>query len=846
MKRILLNRMLSVFALWSLSVFALADNAPSFPNAAQSATDMSVKYLGQIFGAVPGVLTGSGSGLMGKLFLVFNQGIMVVAFVYLLFNIAQVIMHHGMEAQASSKYSFAKIFFRIAIGLALLVPSSTTGYSAIQDLMMKVVVEGTKLADLTWNQALDYMQGGGMIYSPPTGTNQLTNMQDITDSNYIQIARLGSSSNPRQGLVNTLFKDEVCMYLSTDYNKKNKSTDQVITQGAKGAYSMIPVQPKMAANGTSLVAGTGAVYFPGYGDATNYTSNIDTPAQTAHSCGSISIDSATLASAGANQLQYQQAFSAAYQMALDIQPLAKAQANRINSGNVSSGLSAASGGKWLAQSILEYINLMKPVASFQATSGSSKKGEFFTEAKAEGWFNAGGFYWDLSRWNDSLANSTGEPAKLIPLIPKVTYPSEINDKITSADNTLGGNGSSDIWGSGYRQIEKSIVQTNSGNASGQGIGHKINRANSQSHHFVYDTGGIDFASIIQDSLRGVMSAAMGASVSKSAYDPLVMVQNVGKSCLSAAGNIWKKSISWAVGLSAVMGVCDSANPGGAIMNSMMSWMMPMWTAVSGGLFAAGFLLTFYAPLYPYLLFLFGVIGWLLAVIEAMIAAPLVCFGMTHPEGHDFMGRAEQALMLALSVFLRPALMVIGFLAGMLLTYVGFAFVNTVLGRVLVTAFGNPDAVTQTSGATYSPISGVWTVIAGSPGAHGQNDHFTGHDFSDFLLIPLLLVAYGMIVIEVVNQCFSAIHVVPDQVLRWIGGPVQQDTSEQHAGAVKGAMQGAAQKAGELGASGSQGMGKTGGAGAKAGVAGGKAGAGAGIKALNSGGDVGGAGGAGEE
>ncbi|MDF1760994.1 MAG: DotA/TraY family protein [Coxiellaceae bacterium] len=839
MKRVLLSRVIALFSLWGFAALAFADNAPSFPNSTQSATDMSVKYLGQIFGSVPGVLTGSGSGLMGQLFLVFNQGIMVVAFVYLMFNIAQIMMQYGMSPQGQTRINAAMTVFRVAIGLALLVPMSTTGYSAIQDVMMKVVVEGTKLADLTWNQALDYLQNGGVLYSPAGGSNQLTDISELSKYNYIQQAQLGQT-HPRNSLANTLFKDEVCMFVSNHYNQKNKSTDPVAAQGAKGTYSMVPVQPTMSADGTSLAAGTGAVYFPGYGDKPLLGDADPTTGYAGHqSCGSISVDGATLKASDATQMQYQQAFAAIYQMALDMQPLAKAQAKRVSTGNVSAGLSATAGGKWLSQSILQYVNLMKPVAAHQASTSQTQKGKFFTLAKDEGWFNAGGFYWDLSRWNDALASS-GTPVALVPLLPAITYPSKISDLITSADNTLGGNGITDIWGNGYQQIQNSI-SANASNDPMSGSSHDIGgKANWVFPHSVtFDTGGIDFASIMQNALRGVVNQVETSldPSNPTSYDPLVMVQQLGVHCLSAAGDIWVKTIGWSVSLSAVMGVCDAASPGPTIMKAMMSWLMPIWTMVATSLFAAGFMLAFYAPLYPYLLFLFGVIGWLLSVVEAMIAAPLVCFGMTHPEGHDFMGRADQALMLALGVFLRPALMVIGFLAGLLMTYVGYTFVNTVLGRVFVSAFG--DSTVADPQSQYTPMGGAWAVIAGGPHARGQNSHFTGHDFSDFLLVPLLLVAYGMIVIEVVNQCFSAIHVVPDQVLRWIGGPVQQDTTEQRAGAVKGAMSSASQQAGQLGSTGvkaaSEGMGGM----AQTGTSLLKAGGQAGLKKLNSKGDDGG-------
>ena len=69
--------------------------------------------------------------------------------------------------------------------------------------------------------------------------------------------------------------------------------------------------------------------------------------------------------------------------------------------------------------------------------------------------------------------------------------------------------------------------------------------------------------------------------------------------------------------------------------------MPLGTALVTVLFGCGILLGVYLPFLPYLLFLFGVMGWLIAVIEAMVAAPLVAMGVTHPEGHDLLGRVSK-------------------------------------------------------------------------------------------------------------------------------------------------------------------------------------------------------------
>ncbi len=59
-------------------------------------------------------------------------------------------------------------------------------------------------------------------------------------------------------------------------------------------------------------------------------------------------------------------------------------------------------------------------------------------------------------------------------------------------------------------------------------------------------------------------------------------------------------------------------------------------------FSLGIFLGYYLPLYPYMLFTFGVIGWIIIVIEAMVAAPLVAMGITIRKAMTFWaGRRKQ-------------------------------------------------------------------------------------------------------------------------------------------------------------------------------------------------------------
>ena len=172
-------------------------------------------------------------------------------------------------------------------------------------------------------------------------------------------------------------------------------------------------------------------------------------------------------------------------------------------------------------------------------------------------------------------------------------------------------------------------------------------------------------------------------------------------------------------------------------------------------FVQGCILAIYIPMVPFIIFTFTAIGWFIAVIEAMIAAPLVALGMTHPEGHDLMGKSEQAIMLLLNVFLRPILMIIGLIGGMILSYVALTILDK--GFVII-----------------------------------LRQYFKGL----FAFMAVFSIYCGL-AMTLVHVCYALIYQIPDRVMRWIGlqteagGQAQQALQE-----AKGAYEKQVTSAGE--------------------------------------------------
>lgn len=177
--------------------------------------------------------------------------------------------------------------------------------------------------------------------------------------------------------------------------------------------------------------------------------------------------------------------------------------------------------------------------------------------------------------------------------------------------------------------------------------------------------------------------------------------------------------------------------------------LPLGSAVAAILFTQGVMLGVYLPFLAFLLYVFGVIGWLVAVVEAMVAAPLVALGITHPEGHDLFGQAESGLMLLLGVFLRPVAMIMGLFLAISLSQVALKLVNYGFLYVLL------DYFTNMTGTDISVIGGdMQTKVV--------------------LMCTIgLFIVYSFITYSVLEMSFSLIYQIPDRILRWIGGPEQQ-------------------------------------------------------------------------
>lgn len=194
--------------------------------------------------------------------------------------------------------------------------------------------------------------------------------------------------------------------------------------------------------------------------------------------------------------------------------------------------------------------------------------------------------------------------------------------------------------------------------------------------------------------------------------------------------------------------------------------VPFSTTIASIFFVAGVMLAIYIPFVPFMIFTFSVVGWVIAVIEAMLAAPLIALGVTHPQGHDLLGKSEQSVILLLSVFVRPAAILIGFIASVFLMYVAWILLNT--GFMI-------------SFASYLEVLPT----------------LNGFVLNWFVFLGICLL-YIYIIMGLVNQVFGLTYHVPEKLMRWIGLAPEVTGVSQMLGQVQQGVQGGFSQASEAG------------------------------------------------
>jgi conjugal transfer/type IV secretion protein DotA/TraY len=401
-----------------------------------------------------------------------------------------------------------------------------------------------------------------------------------------------------------------------------------------------------------------------------------------------------------------------------------AQINGLGSGfSLKDGRELALAADRYAYEVTPYL---ERVSDHEAERLNSDLAEFKEAASSAGWISAGAYYWNISRLNERARRSLYRGAEFSEGGGIMFLEGEVLEDFQAVMGRLerylsGAFAPERSSGAGRPMSEFPSGAWFSEKMEGALGKYGLNRLVSQLRQGdpVATMSSLgSFLVSASEVVIGARAAAMGGAYA------------IGETSSSAAGQI----------ASVFTGSASSA-AAGAAQGAVMA-LGPYMLLLSVMLISYGFFLAYFLPALPFILWMSGVLGWLVLVVEGIAAAPLWVAAHALPEGEGLAGNAgRQGYLIFLGILLRPPLMVFGFLVAMaLVTAVGriIGFVFSVFGFAFLTE-------------TFAGISG-------------------------FMAFSVIL---GAVVVTAVWKLFGLMSSLPDRVVSWIGGhvPAQNEKSE---------------------------------------------------------------------
>ncbi len=182
--------------------------------------------------------------------------------------------------------------------------------------------------------------------------------------------------------------------------------------------------------------------------------------------------------------------------------------------------------------------------------------------------------------------------------------------------------------------------------------------------------------------------------------------------------------------------------GGAVISAFFSSLGGVfWFLLTLGLML-GVVLFYVMPLMPFMYFFFSVVNWVIEVAEAFVSMPLFALAHLRIDGDGLPGQtAYQGWLLLFGILVRPILIVLGLIVGLLIFNAGSYYLNQIF-KYAVFAY-NPDASNAAGALSFENMSGFGLIV--------------------------YTILYVYLVYMLANTSFKLIDEIPDKLLRWVGG-----------------------------------------------------------------------------
>lgn len=659
------------------------------------ATDKSMQYLGMVFGGVGSLpIQATGNPLFSTMVYIFNQIVFACAIVIILVTTVIGTINTAQEGEAlGKKWSSIWIPARAGIGIYLLLPS-VGGYNWIQITVMWFIVQGVGAANALWRQAIESNQSQGSLVAD-------TRQADL---------------NNAVGTVAAIFKNVVCMkklndMVLDDPNVARNMGNQFITTTQASDFSSVSFGRENPAPGEAPLCGTVTVPDVGSNPITGKSDPTDPVVQ-----------------------ERRQAFvNAIILSAQALEPSAvEALNNDSSTWNFSSNwVSAARALQGATQSVSQTFSSLNDVNQ---------------KAIIDGWIHAGAYYFQLVATGvyKDVEVSLGGASMNVPSLNTILGQSTATQLINAV------NGATTNY-QAYVQNDPNLEPISPAEAVEGGIIPIQTGAPSG------EISGV-FNAIFGSSFFSDQASKLGAQITTGCLsgstdpnqqlgDPVTCMASFGAGMASTAEVVFWSALVAIFLMWLVTSIMECVQPVANTFNFLLSIVIPIASLMLMLIWAAGISLALYVPMIPFLVFTFASLSWIILVIEAMLGAPLIALTLIIPS-EDEIGKAGHAIVILLGLFLRPALMILGFIFGQKLLMVAIGMLN----------FG----FAGTMGMTLSTGVGPFGFIT-------------------------IIMLYSGIAVGLVHEAFSLIYVLPDKVLRWMGAAGEGGEAGQHVKELEGSM-----------------------------------------------------------
>lgn len=645
---------------------------------------------------------------LAKVMTILNSGVLLIGGILAAYTLIAGTMATAHDGEMlGKKWSSMWLPVRTALGTAMILPAAG-GFCAAQVAVLWLIHQGVGLADTMWNTYASNPADGAVI---------------TTSASYQDLDRLAK----------TAFINNVCMIKAQQLWDKSFADGNY---GTKPQFSMDGGKP-------DSISGLMAYNYGAQNGSNEMSSNAMVSSK---ACGTIVIDNPKGAAQAKTNLQMAAyaGMSGAVYLPKDISSQVDAitQAHMTQFGSLDNAM-ASLASQYVANNNIDiqagingavdsYVsNIDKSVRS--AFANGKQWDDFKQNIMSDGWFMAGAWSMKLIRVQDAINNA----AHKLPVAKDGT--------LSYADIYKGNKTLANIMD----KVAQDMAKTTSASRFANGIDRQLKTKNDEEATPDNNNGAEDSSKFVASlkeeankSISGAMSSFLASSVingrkqgellsfstdttaaNLQAINPLLAVKGLGDAITLAGWTLFGSAAAVGAGLGAWTSVTASWISGmfGA-MTIVMPIVIPLWIA--------GDTLAVVIPMLPYVMW-FGVcVGWMILCLEAVIAAPLWVVVHLHPDGDGVVGRGGAGYGLVLSLTLRPALMVIGLIAAYTML--------PVLGGI----------VNETFSGAFGMISSTGTV--------------------NIIEALAVIAVYIALMFTVVKKSLSLIHVIPDEIMKWLG------------------------------------------------------------------------------